>query len=40
MLVIIVDEGLEVLNLDHLPSVLAIVHQGVDLQRLGRVLGQ
>ena len=40
MLVIIVDEGLEVLNLDHLAAILAIVHKGVDLEGLGCVLGQ
>ena len=40
MLVIVVDEGLEVLNLDHLTAILAIVHQGVDLERLGCVLRQ
>ena len=40
MLVIVVDEGLEVLNLDHLTAILAIVDQGVDLERLGRVLRQ
>ena len=40
VLVIIVDEGLEVLNLDHLPAILAIVHERVDLEWLRCMLGQ
>lgn len=40
MLVIIVDQCLEVLNLDHLTAILAIVYQGIDLERLGCMLRQ
>ena len=31
VLVIVVDEGLEVLNLNHLPAILTVLNQWVDL---------
>ena len=40
MLVIVVDEGLEILDLYHLPAVLPILNQRVDLQGLGRMLSE
>ena len=40
MLVIVVDEGLKILDLYHLPAVLPILNQRVDLQGLGRMLSE
>ena len=38
VLVVVIDEGLEILNLDHLPAILAVLYQWVDLKRLVCVL--